>query len=624
LKFSKTYFFSENNSKFDKILKFAKIGIIVFVSIYLIGNFIPYFEASDAYTFASVTLNWADGSYVMSNKLLEETDRWEFVPFHWTKTVFDSYVPTNIGVGFTLIVSPFFAIFGYPSLFYLGPIFTIVFLIISERISTKLFGNYVGFFTLLLLASNIWILDTGLHFMSDMLFASFTLVGIFYLIRFFYKGNSNLILYSSIFLASSSLIRINGAIFFPIEILLVVGYLLVQKIKLRNNFIHSNNEVRISNIVTFTKKKTVKISLFVLIPWIIFFGFWFSYNDYYFGDPLTYSVNVRKQIPNGLDQEDFTTNSFFTISKDHFDLIKGYMRALLPSPLSTNLYDIPNNYDHIFGKYWLGLFSIGFLISVLLFSCFSKNKRIEVFLFSLFIFGVLWFYTSSPSSGERLLEISGSRRYMLSTFPLFFMLLGFSSQKILEYLSKKIHLEKTNFRPKIFRNIFFGFLISFFVLAFYFSSPIQAISNNEFIFQDPSKLMERYPIDLEGLSKNDIILDLHALKTVEYGLIPFNGLLDGEGPEEFDSKPSIQKSIGLLKETMDKGYDVYIFKEPSRGVDRDFFKYLAYNHGFIIKDHSKSFCKLILQSDDENFVNKGQENQAIDAPCISAPVKYYK
>jgi hypothetical protein len=136
--------------------------------------------------------------------------------------------------------------------------------------------------------------------------------------------------------------------------------------------------------------------------------------------------------------------------------------------------------------------------------------------------------------------------------------------------------------------------------------------------------MERYPIDLEGLSKNDIILDTHGLKTTEYGLIPFNGLLFQEDPEEFDSKQSIQESVELLKETMDKGYDVYILKEPSRGKDRDFFKYLAYNHGFVIKDFSKSFCKVNLQSDDENFGNEGSENQAIDASCISAPVKYYK
>jgi hypothetical protein len=174
-----------------------------------------------------------------------------------------------------------------------------------------------------------------------------------------------------------------------------------------------------------------------------------------------------------MNHVEFTTNSFFIINADRFDFVKGYMRTLLPSPLSTNLYDIPNNYDHIFGKYWLGLLSIGFLISINIFSFFTKNKRIEVFSFSLFIFGMIWFYTSSPSSGERLLEISGSRRYMISTFPLFFMLLGFSSQKILEYLSNKINLEKSNLRPKMLRTMFFGFLISFFLLAFYFSESLK-------------------------------------------------------------------------------------------------------------------------------------------------------
>ena len=43
--------------------------------------------------------------------------------------------------------------------------------------------------------------------------------------------------------------------------------------------------------------------------------------------------------------------------------------------------------------------------------------------------------------------------------------------------------------------------------------------------------MERYPLDLEGLSKNDIILDSMGLKTAEYGLIPFTSLLGFESPE---------------------------------------------------------------------------------------------
>lgn len=609
-------------SKSDQILKFAKIFIILFVSVYLFTNFIPYFEASDAYVFAGASLNLANGTYTITNELLQETGRWEFVPLHWTKTVFNSAVP-GASIGLPLIGSAFFIIFGYPSLFYLGPIFTIVFLIISERVSTKLFGKYVGFFTLLLLASNIWILETGRHFMSDMIFALLSLVGIFCLTRFFYKGNSNFVLYASAFFAGSSFMRINGVVFFPIEIFLVVGYLIILQTKLRNNFTHRESDGKIKNIITFSKKEIVKISLFFIIPWILFFGFWFSYNDYYFGDPSLSYGSVHPKIEPEMMKTEFTITSLLTINENRFDLVKGYMRTLLPSPLSTNLYDLPNQYDHMFGKYWLGFFSIGFLISVLIFSFFTKNKRIEVFSFTLLILGTLWFFTSSPTAGERILEISGSRRYMISTFPLFFMLLGFTSQKIFQFLENKIHSAKINFRPKMLRKLFFSSLILFFILAFYFSPTIQAISNNEFIFQNPLKLMERYPIDLEGLSKNDIILDTKGYKTIEYKLIPFNGLLGFESPELFDSKTSIQESIKLLKETMDKGYDVYILKEPSRGLDRDFFKYLVNNHGFVIKDHSKSFCKIDLQNNN-NFNNEGIENQPIDSVCITATVKYFK
>jgi len=615
--------FSKNFSKLDKILNIAKISIIIYVSIYLIGNFIPYFEASDAYTYAAASLNLADGSYTITNELLQETGRWEFVPLHWTKTIFNSAVPST-SIGLPIVGSVFFSIFGYPSLFYLGPIFTIVFLIISERISTNLFGKYVGLFTLLLLTSNIWILDTGVHFMTDMLFASLFLVGVFYLIKFFHNGNSNYVLYTSVLLAISSFVRINGVVFFPIEIFLIIGFLSISLIKLKKYSTNSTSN-HTTSILTLSNKEIIKISIFILIPWIIFFGFWFSFNDYFFGDPLLNYYNVRPEIEQNIESEiptrGITNTSLFVIHDYRFDMIKGYLRTLLPSPFSTNLYDIPNQYDQIFGKYWLGFLSFGFLIAVLLFSFFAKNKRSEVFSFNLFIFGAIWFFTSSIDP-EFNLHSSASRRYMIFIFPLFFMLLGFITQEIIRFFNKKNVSAKINF-SSLFKTLFFSILILFFIGAFYFSPLVQAISNNEFVFRSPIQLMERYPYDLEGLSKNDIILDTKGYKTIEYGLIPFNGLLFHEGPEVFDSKNSIQESIVLLKELMDNGYSVYILKEPSRGLDRDFFKYLVNNHGFTIKDHSKSFCKIIFEGDN-NLIDNENVNEAIDVTCINKAVKYYR
>jgi hypothetical protein len=462
--------------------------------------------------------------------------------------------------------------------------------------------------------------------LSDSIFALLTLVGIFYLIKFFNKGNSNFVLYATAFFASSSFIRLNGVVFFPIEIFLIVGYLIVQRTKLKNIFTHSKFDVKPITTITFSNRKIVKISLFLIIPWIIYFGFMFSFNDYFFDDALLGNYSVTSEIDSEIIKPKPQTDYFLIINENRFDIIKGYMRALLPSPLSTNLYDLPNQFDHVFGKYWLGLLPIGFLISVLIFSFLTKNKRIESFTFILFILGTLWAYTSLPLAFANL-EFTGSRRYMIPTFSLFFMLLGFISQKIFLSLDNKINSEKKIFTPLMLKTLFFIFLVLFFILAFYSSPPIQTILNNEFVFHNPLKLTERYPLDLEGLSKNDVILDTKGLKTVEYGLIPFTVLVRleyDEGPELFDSKTTIQESIKLLKETMDKGYDVYILKEPSRGLDRDFFKYLVSNHGFVIKEHSKSFCKIHLQSDDDNFVNEDKENLAIDSSCISAFVKYYR
>jgi len=144
-------------------------------------------------------------------------------------------------------------------------------------------------------------------------------------------------------------------------------------------------------------------------------------------------------------------------------------------------------------------------------------------------------------------------------------------------------------------------MIGFFSFTFYFTQPTFAIINNEFKLINPVDLMERYPLDMEGLKKTDVLLDSKGYKTPEYGLIPFNGLLGHEQAEEFHSSNSIQNSIQLQKEIMKNGYDVYVLKEPSRAVDKQFFNYLVENHGFQFTDHSKSFCKLTLES---NLSNK--------------------
>ena len=71
----------------------------------------------------------------------------------------------------------------------------------------------------------------------------------------------------------------------------------------------------------------------------------------------------------------------------------------------------------------------------------------------------------------------------------------------------------------------------------------------------------------------------------EYGVIPFS--LDAPNAISDDS-------VILLKQILQDGYDVYVLKEPTAKYEKDSLRVLTNEHGFIIKDHSKSFCKILI------------------------------
>jgi len=127
------------------IIGIIKIAFIIFVSFSLFTNIITFYEggSGDDYVYAIVGIDLANGSYGYTNKLWEETGRIEFVPQHWRETNQDVLVPVSSpGIIVTSALS--YLIGGYYGLLYLGPIFSILFLIISERVATKLFGSFVN------------------------------------------------------------------------------------------------------------------------------------------------------------------------------------------------------------------------------------------------------------------------------------------------------------------------------------------------------------------------------------------------------------------------------------------------------------------------------------------------
>ena len=131
----------------------------------------------------------------------------------------------------------------------------------------------------------------------------------------------------------------------------------------------------------------------------------------------------------------------------------------------------------------------------------------------------------------------------------------------------------------------------FFILAYYNANPVQAILNEEEFVKNPEDFVERYPLDLEGLSSNSVIIAHNGDWVIEYGLTPFFPLYKGEVSLD---------SVNLLKEVINDGNDVYIFKTPTTNSEKDTIRNLVNNHGFIVSDFSKSFCSVEIKNNTSN------------------------
>jgi len=253
-----------------------KITIIVFASIALVGNFIPYYIGNDTLVYAATAINLADGSYGFTNELLKESDGEEFLPRVYAKSIHDTAIPFASS-GMTILTTFSYLVAGYYGLFYQGPIIAIVFLIVSERIATKLFGGLAGLITLVLLVTDLWILKAGAGLMTDIIFSLFLIVGFFFLIKFFQEGKSKLILFSSIFLATSAFFRYNGMITFPIELFLFTAFLLYQRYQQTNVQVQNKNNGLNEITFSISRINIPKSFVYLIIPWIVYFAFWFSF-----------------------------------------------------------------------------------------------------------------------------------------------------------------------------------------------------------------------------------------------------------------------------------------------------------------------------------------------------------
>jgi hypothetical protein len=575
-----------------KTINILKISIICFVGISMILFFDPYYERTeDSYFYGISAIKTINQEYIFVNELLQNDESQEFIPTQWVKTIHGNAIPVYYGM--PSISSAIYGVFGLYGLFYFGPIATIVLLITSERITTKLFGNIIGLVALLFLATSELILYVGRVLLTDNFFTIFFILGIFFLIKFYKEKKENYILLASVFFVFSTFIRINGIISFPIE-LAIIGLMLFNQKRLKNKFSINNHE-------NFRSQKIKTWGIFsgkIIIPWLVLLLFIFSYNLYFFGDGI-----------NKIDEFGAIESLLKIEHKDRLNNFLTYSNSILPSPLNR-IDNFAENYDQrlddyypnisrilksllsneMFSEFNFGIISLSILGIGILLAIKTKQNYFEIILYSVFIFGFLFVFSKNFVTD----------RYMIPILPLFFTIISYLLLKPFYYKNSK-NL-KLLFISKISAIIFISIFFSF---AFYLSEPIQILKIDGFDITDPNEKAKRYPLDKEGLSEKSIVLGILSSKTLDYELIPFNPIYNHPKKIEFDQNYVIPETIDLIKSTMKDGYDFYSFKDPQSHLDKPFLKYLVENYDFVVKDYSPNFCKVEIGNENSE---KSDEN----------------
>ena len=559
------------NSKNDLLLNLGKIGIITFMSFFLLGSIEPYYEGNDSFYFGVIAKNLSNGIYSISNELLE-TRNGELVGSNWLLTIENTIVPKS-GLGFAVISSVFYTIGGNFGLFYFAPIFTILLLICSERISTKLFGKYVGLITLLFISTSNLLYRNSTSFQMESIFSLFLILGVYFLIKFLSEKTILNLAIASIFLSFLPYLRLSGIIFFPIEIIVLTGFL-IMSFKKNNEDVNKNtNDKKL--VKNYFKKNFSKILIVFLIPWMVFIIGYVTYYDNYFGNPLTnyYSIN-------GPDRwYDTSPSSLIKFEKSDFDNAKEYSKYLLPYQFPGTYNKIEQNFDDVLGKEWLGVIALVVLLLTVIISLISRTKKLEIITLTIFVIGYMWLFASITTEERASFGVAG--RYMLPVFTMTSMMMGFGIMKCLELKISNTKYSKIIKSGKITLVIL---LIIFFMAAVFFVTPVQNVVKNGFEFNDPFKFDKKYPLDKEGLNENSVIVGLRDDRAIEYGFISFNPIKNREISNE---------SIKFLDEIKTKNYEIYVFKQNTREIEGDFKTNLVNNYGFILKEFSPTFCKVI-------------------------------
>jgi len=386
--------------------------------------------------------------------------------------------------------------------------------------------------------------------------------------------------------------------FLPLEIFLVIGFFSLDYLEKRKSNVKNHFNEIIKSI--FSKqslklKRLLKISGYLLIPWLIFFIFYFSFNAYYFGDPLPSIIEGRGT------SEDSLISSFFKFDSDRLDSIRTYSSEFFPESSIKFFEELSFIPRESMNEYWMSIISLSLLGLTLLISLFFKIKRVEIIVISSFIVSFLLFYSSNYI--VQITEIVP--RYTLPLLPFVFTIIGFLMYRCWQINYNKISLNYFKVISKSWKP-FLIIVFAFFLLSsLYFSPMYNMIITQGSDFSDLQRYENRYPLDKEGLTDESIIVDARGRKVIEYGAIPFTPFRSySDRTNSWNNNEIDQESIKLLKELLQAEEELFVFKDKTLG-DPYYFRYLEAQHGIILKDYSKTFCKMIfvenIDADNEKF-----------------------
>jgi len=404
-------------------------------------------------------------------------------------------------------------------------------------------------------------------------------------------------------------------VIFPVEIFVIVGYFSLKKIldlkKSKSSTASSNGLV----LLKFKKLDYVKISVYVLVPWLIVFGILLNFNSYYFNEIFTLSYSERP-FPPGYEIDPIT--AFIKFDSARLDWWLFYSVSLIPDSIEDIVKIIPSLHSNlVLGNIGIGIFTTMIWVSSLGISIYLKKKRTEIIVLLIFATVFLLFYSGSylhsesynvenwtgPSQGNQT-------RHVLPILSFSIILFVFIFQRICKIDYNKI----SNNSLKLFSRILIYVILILFVLlllvSLYTSVSENQRRNSIFHFNNAEALAERYPIDMEGISDKSIIVAGRPGAVLEYNAVSFFPLWEYipsiRHEINFDSVP--QEPINLLKEKISDGVDVYVFKSPNdrRNYELKYYRYLDTEHGLVLKDFSETFCKmeLIELNEKNNKVSK--------------------